>query len=375
MQILIKRGLSADIASAGVVDGELKYAKDTKKLYIGTGTENVMLNPAGTVPTWGSITGDLDDQTDLKNALALKADSATTLGGYGITDAKIVNSTITLGSNALEVYSKADADLTFATKATTLAGYGITDAYTKTEVDEKMAGAFHYMGSCTYAELIAKTGMKKGDTWNVTDAHEEYPAGTNYAWSGTAWDPLGGIVDLSNYYKKTEVDTLLSAKADSATTLAGYGITDAKIDSGVITLGGNTITPVTDVSGKVDKTQTIAGLALSGDITALQMETALSEVVATYKNKTIDADNNTISNLTTANLKSGVLVTTIRATASASDASVASEKAIATEIESINTALASKVNINQGVVAAGKYLKVGTDGNLELTDTIDGGSF
>ena len=42
----------------------------------------------------------------------------------------------------------------------------------------------------------------------------------------------------------------ISGKADAATTLAGYGITDAKIESGVITLGSNTITPVEAESGK-----------------------------------------------------------------------------------------------------------------------------
>lgn len=36
-----------------------------------------------------------------------------------------------------------------------------------------------------------------------------------------------------------------TSKADAATTLAGYGITDAKIASGTITLGSNTITPLT----------------------------------------------------------------------------------------------------------------------------------
>ena len=59
----------------------------------------------------------------------------------------------------------------------------------------------------------------------------------------------------------------------------------------------------------------------------------------TLTNKTIDADDNTISDLTTSNLKSGVLQTTVRTTSSASDTALASEKAIA-------TALASK---------AGKY--------------------
>lgn len=40
-RVLIKRGLSSNLNNAGVVAGELKYATDTNKLYIGTGTENI----------------------------------------------------------------------------------------------------------------------------------------------------------------------------------------------------------------------------------------------------------------------------------------------------------------------------------------------
>ena len=40
-RVLIKRGLSTNLNNAGVVAGELKYATDTNKLYIGTGTENI----------------------------------------------------------------------------------------------------------------------------------------------------------------------------------------------------------------------------------------------------------------------------------------------------------------------------------------------
>lgn len=53
--------------------------------------------------------------------------------------------------------------------------------------------------------------------------------------------------------------TILGNKANKATTLNGYGITDAKIANGVITLGSNTITPLTshqDISGKSDKNHT-----------------------------------------------------------------------------------------------------------------------
>lgn len=51
----------------------------------------------------------------------------------------------------------------------------------------------------------------------------------------------------------------ISGKADKATTLAGYGITDAKIASGTITLGSNTITPLTSSS-------TLSAAKLSGAI-------------------------------------------------------------------------------------------------------------
>ena len=66
---------------------------------------------------------------------------------------------------------------------------------------------------------------------------------------------------------KTWVASAISGKADKATTLSGYGITDAKIASGVITLGSNTITPLTshqDISGKAN----LASPAFTGTPTA-----------------------------------------------------------------------------------------------------------
>ena len=37
-------------------------------------------------------------------------------------------------------------------KATTLAGYGITDAYTKTEVDNKFGSVYRYCGTASVFE-------------------------------------------------------------------------------------------------------------------------------------------------------------------------------------------------------------------------------
>jgi len=54
----------------------------------------------------------------------------------------------------------------------------------------------------------------------------------------------------------------ISGKADKATTLAGYGITDAKIVSGVITLGSATITPLTSSNIYNGLDRTTSGSAL-----------------------------------------------------------------------------------------------------------------
>ena len=66
-------------------------------------------------------------------------------------------------------------------------------------INNKVATAYRYKGSCTYAELTGKKAEFTGEVWNVTDANGNYPAGTNYAWNGTEWDALGGSIDLSPY--------------------------------------------------------------------------------------------------------------------------------------------------------------------------------
>ena len=70
-----------------------------------------------------------------------------------------------------------------------------------------------------------------------------------------------------------KIDTVY-AKKD--TTLAGYGITDAKIANGVITLGGNTITPLTPSTSFA----TIGGISVKGN-TAFTFATASGSHIST----------------------------------------------------------------------------------------------
>lgn len=89
----------------------------------------------------------------------------------------------------------------------------------------------------------------------------------------------------------------------------------------------------------------------------------------TLTNKTIDADDNTISNLTTSNLKSGVLQTTVRAVASASDSALASEKAIATAIKDFITASSTNTLTNKTFDANGTGNSIS---NIETADFASG---
>lgn len=115
-----------------------------------------------------------------------------------------------IDKGALEEAINAKAD-----KATTIAGYGITDAYTKTEIDAKVSSVYHYKGTVSaYADLPA-SGQEVGDVWNIETADSTHgiKAGDNVAWNGTAWDVLAGEIDLSAYATKTELETKLDAPA------------------------------------------------------------------------------------------------------------------------------------------------------------------
>ena len=126
----------------------------------------------------------------IKAQLALKADAAAL---------------DTLEGTVTTLQSTVDGK---AAKATTLAGYGITDAYTKTEIDGKLGGAMHYKGQKPTFEELPEEGNQNGDVWDVqADGH-------NYAWNGTGWDKLSGAVDLSAYATTEWVNQQLANKVN-----------------------------------------------------------------------------------------------------------------------------------------------------------------
>ena len=78
-----------------------------------------------------------------------------------------------------------------------------------------LASAYKYKGSkATYDELPT-SGNTAGDVWNVE------ATGMNYAWTGSAWDALGGTVDMSAYVTTSAMNSALGNKVDK---VSGKGL-------------------------------------------------------------------------------------------------------------------------------------------------------
>lgn len=190
-------------------------------------------------------------------------------------------------------------DLSIDSGSTNYLGYDNTSGKFSAKVDTTVTASSSKLvtsGAVSTAIGNALTGaLKYQGTWTAT-SQTDYSSitlpvkkGYMYAVSGTA--TIGGVEWNSGDYLVINKDVA-----------AGSSITSSDVE-------------------KIDNTE-------ASDIVRLSSTQTLT-------NKTIDADDNTISDLTTSNLKSGVLQTTVRGTSSASDTSIPSEKAVATAINGI----------------------------------------
>ena len=143
----------------------------------------------------------------------------------------------------------------------------------------------------TYAGQAAKIGdtfISTGSRWELIPSGDE-PSGTVTSITLNAISPIAidnsaaittsGTRTISHASSGVSAGTYKSVTVNSTghvtggtnpTTLSGYGITDAKIANGAITLGSNTITPLTehqDISGKQDKLTTQTAYSAKGSAT------------------------------------------------------------------------------------------------------------
>jgi len=185
--------------------------------------------------------------------------------------------------------SKAYTDATAYTD--TVSGYIANYVY------DTLSTVYTYKGSkATYGELPS-TDNKTGDVWNVVAAHGDTPAGTNYAWTGSGWDALGGTIDLSTYATKEYVNGEIDAlSATYATTGTVQGINDTLTAHTANTIIHVTAEDKTTWSGKQDaitdlaeiRTNAASGYAAYTTVTAHTADTTI-HVTTTDKTTWNDA--------------------------------------------------------------------------------------
>lgn len=61
----------------------------------------------------------------------------------------------------------------------------------------EITGIYKYKGSVASESNLPNSGQVTGDVYNIESDSTYGPAGTNVAWTGTAWDALGGLFTIS----------------------------------------------------------------------------------------------------------------------------------------------------------------------------------
>ncbi len=108
----------------------------------------------------------------------------------------------------------------FAAKATTLAGYGITDAMTATEINQAISEAIGSITGISFeiVQTLPATGAP-GTIYLLSNSGTGTNVYDEYIYVNSAWEKIGTTdVDLSGYWAKTQLTE--ATQADINTILA-----------------------------------------------------------------------------------------------------------------------------------------------------------
>lgn len=71
-------------------------------------------------------------------------------------------------------------------------------------INNKVSSVMKYKGSVSSMNDLPSNATI-GDVYNIETEGTNNSAGDNAVWNGTGWDVLAGMVDLSDYYMKSEL--------------------------------------------------------------------------------------------------------------------------------------------------------------------------
>ena len=139
------------------------------------------------------------------------------------------------------------------------------DMYTRTEVDAKFSGVYSYKGVvANVASLPSALSSKTGDVYYVTAET------ASYAFNGSLWQSIGGVVDLTAY--QTKQDNTLST-------------TSKTIVGGINELYNNKLNK-TDVVNNLVSTSTSSALSANQGKVLQDTKQNISNLVTNFNNPT-----------------------------------------------------------------------------------------
>lgn len=155
----------------------------------------------------------------------------------------------------------------------------VSDVYTTTQVDEKIAGSvssvYKYMGNVESVDALANVA-------SPADGHVYFvnTESLNYAYLNGNWNPLAGIIDLSNCVSVTDFNTALAGKANTADIKTKTSqlendenfVTETQMNDALSLAGKGAVQSVNGQSGTVMLTA-----ADVGAISSEEMNTALGD--------------------------------------------------------------------------------------------------
>lgn len=184
----------------------------------------------------------------------------------------------TTAKNQLTTSISTKADKTYVDN--TLKSYATTKY-----VDEKVSTVYRYKGNVANKGSLPADNNVIGDVWNAEDT------GKNYVWTGSEWDDIGGVVDLTPYLTKNDATATYlgkSAKAVSATTADKAAILST---ARTIAIGGAVTGTATSFNGTANitiNTTAVNGAKVTGTVPAATKATqdgGGKVIAATYATK------------------------------------------------------------------------------------------
>lgn len=102
-----------------------------------------------------------------------------------------------------------DISVPTATSDLTNDGDGTSNFATLADVSSAVSSVYKYKGSVADYAHLPSSGNTAGDVWDTQDT------GANYAWTGTAWDSLGTLIDTSLFWAKADLTAVTTAEIDT----------------------------------------------------------------------------------------------------------------------------------------------------------------